>query len=113
MAQGRTILIVALVGLGAAGTWVWQHNAAPSEVKVASAQTAPERAAPPPAPAVTPPATTEPAPAPSATPKPPTPAALAPDHEQGAVNTATPDVDTPEPAERKFAHGGRPATDEH
>lgn len=115
MRQGRTILIVALVGIGAAGTWAWQHRAPSAQMKVASVSGSPEQPPPPP-PAVPPPVSSEAASSAPATPQPPTPAApVPPDNEQGetSVNTATPDVDTPEPAERKFARGARPASDEH
>jgi cytoskeletal protein RodZ len=114
MPQGRTFLIVALVGLGAAGTWAWQHRVQQSEMKVASATQRTPAQVPASVPAPSPPpaseASPEPAPAQAAA---PTPQNEQNDQSATPVSPAPADVDTPEPAERKFARGAHSSPEEH
>jgi hypothetical protein len=111
MTPGRTVVLVALVGLGAAGTWAWQHGAQKGEMKVASAQSSSEQPRSPP---LVPSAPVSEAP-PAAAPTPAEAAAAAPQNNENAapVSPAPADVDTPEPAERKFARGAHSSPEEH
>lgn len=108
MSPRRLFVIVALVGLGAAGTWAWQHGAQQSRMKVASALEQPR--SPPPAPSAP---VSEIAPAP--TPETVKAADPAPrnDRQVSPVSPPPTDVDTPEPAERKFSRGTHSSAEEH
>ena len=112
MPQRRMILVVTIIALGAAGIWTWREGSqqpAPADATLVSTQaqapveesrlststhadaTSAASSIPPP-----PAASTEPS-------SPP------PDGAPSATNTQVdpPDVDTPEPAARKFASGGQ------
>jgi cytoskeletal protein RodZ len=112
MPQRRMILVVTIVALGAAGIWTWRERPqqpASADATLVSAQAQ--------APVVESRLSTSSHPdaTGSASSLPPTPAAStessspAPDSAPSATNTQVdpPDVDTPEPAARKFASGGR------
>ena len=107
MNQQRMILAVAALGLLSAGVWAWYGNPAAPEATHASTkssspfqQTYTPAAAPvfasPPAPAA------EPVPQPEVA-----PAASDSTQTTPAAPAEPPSVDTPEPSQRKFAHGSR------
>jgi hypothetical protein len=108
MNQQRMILgLTSLALVGIAGIWAWHANsAAPTATPTASMATSPfravnapvRRAAPEPTPVVTP--------APQAAPA-PVPADEGTQAPAAPVNAEPPSVDTPEPSQRKFAHGAR------
>lgn len=108
MKQRQMILAVVVAGLVAVAAWEWhessqQAQAAQEPAKVTALQDAFHQPSAAPAPG-------EPAPAEASTSPQPVPAA-APEVEQPPVS-AQPQppasVDTPEPAQRKFARGARP-----
>jgi hypothetical protein len=104
MKQREMVLAVVVVGVVAAALWVWRENSLQPEVAMAPSKAALQDAFH--NPSAAPAAPTEPAPAAS---PPPATAAAAPEVEQTAVKAEVEpqSVDTPEPAARKFARGGR------
>lgn len=108
MSRLQIILTVTIVALAAAAIWAWQSGSQQSaEPQVASA--APSAAVRPPAlPTPGEAATRDPIPAPSSEPQAASVPA-APDVDQAATNVPVEptNVDTPEPAQQKFARGGR------
>jgi hypothetical protein len=108
MKQRQMIMAVVVVGVVAAALWVWRENSTQPEVAMAPAKVAPMQDAfhqSSSAPA----AVSESAPAAAPSPPPAPAPAAAPEVDQAAVKAqAEPQsVDTPEPADRKFARGGR------
>ena len=109
MKQRQMVLAVVVVGVVAAALWTWRESSQQPDVamapsKAASLQDAFHN------PAAAHVAPSEPAPT-ATTSLPPSPvAASAPEVDQSAVKAqAEPQsVDTPEPADRKFARGGHP-----
>src|SRR5215469_3960145 len=108
--QRQVILAVVAVGLVSAALWVWRQTADNPDTPPAPAQAA----APPPAAPFSPTSSgvaasdsAAPAPAPAPPAQPQTERAPAPDVGQSAVTAPAeqPNVDSPEPAERKFARG--------
>lgn len=107
MNQRRVILAVVAVGVVAAGLWVWHGSSPESEGTPAPAKVTalvPDNYSPSPAPVAP---VSEHAPVALLA-----PAAQAPGVDQSASSARAaeppPGVDTPEPADRKFARGGRP-----
>ena len=94
MNQRQVILALVAVGLVSGALWVWLQSSDDSD-------TTPVQAAAPIQATEAPPPQTEPAPA-------------APDVSQSAVSAPVEprNVDTPEPAERKFSRGAKPESDE-
>ena len=114
MNQVRIILAVAIVGLATAAIWTWHQNSQPADTKVArtEASTSPFRPQGPPIPTSA--NTPAPAPTPSTAVKAETPPPPPEDNQSAAsTNTDRPNVDTPEPAERKFARGGKADSDQN
>lgn len=114
MKQWRVILAVTIAALGTGAFWVWHEGPQTVDTMPASAaSSAPIQQAPvaAPAPLVASDAAPDPAP-PTAPPAEPA-ASVLPDNTQVTTNVAVepPNVDTPEPAERKFAGGGRAESD--
>jgi hypothetical protein len=108
MKQLRIILAVSAVILGAAAVWAWQSEPPSAEPTVArAAPSAPLQQSPFPTPTnvVASDAATTPEPAPAAKPQ---EAPVVADIEPPATSSSVepPNVDTPEPAQRKFARGG-------
>jgi hypothetical protein len=107
MKPWRVILAVATVALVSAAIWAWQQGAKQADATLArSGSDAPVQQSP-----FSPPhgVVSDPSPAPvSSTQVEAAPAAAA-DVAQSETSAVVepPSVDTPEPAERKFAHGGR------
>jgi hypothetical protein len=113
MNQQRVIVAVAIVALGSGAIWVW-HEGAPN----AHATRAPAQASAPvqqsPVPVSDQSVASDAAPAPPSSP-PAEPASATPQDNQTTTSAAVepPNVDTPEPAERKFASGGRVESDQN
>lgn len=114
MKQWRVILAVAFVALVSAAIWVWHEGSQPADTEVARAEApAPvqESRLPPPDDG----AAGDPTPAaPASAPDEPGPD----DASDGTQSTTTvavdpPSVDTPEPAQRKFARGGHAESDQN
>lgn len=115
MKQLRIILAVSIVILGAAAIWAWQSEPRPAEPTFArAAPSAPIQKSPFPTPAsvaASDPATAvEPAPAVK-----PEGAPVVSDIEPPAASPPVepPNVDTPEPAQQKFARGGHGESDQN
>jgi cytoskeletal protein RodZ len=111
MPQRRIILVVATIALGAAGIWTWQERSqqpgsADATLVSAQAQTPVVESRLPTSshPDATGSASSIPPPRAAST----EPSSPTPDSAPSATNTQVdpPDVDTPEPAARKFASGG-------
>ena len=105
MMQWRIILAVVMVALGAAAIWAWQLGSQHGDATLARAvPPAPVQQPQLPAPdqAVVSESSAEPAPVVS-------------DGSQTATSAAVepPNVDTPEPAQQKFARGGRAEPDQN
>ena len=115
MNQRQVILAVVAVGLVSAALFAWHESSDDADATPAPAQaSAPTRTTQPPPPSGQVAASDVAAPAPAAQPQPePTPAD--PEVSQSAVSAPVepPNVDTPEPAERKFARGAQPASDQN
>ena len=115
MNQRQVIVAAVAVGLVSAALWVWHQSADNSDAAPAQAAATPANPFSPPPGRIAASGgdsvTLAPAPAtqPQAEPAP------ASDVGQSVVSAPvdTPNVDTPEPAERKFAHGGRPNSDQN
>jgi hypothetical protein len=113
MNRWRTILAATIVAMVAAAAWVWHEGSGEEDATVAHTQPA----APVQQPALPTPAegsVSDPAPAP------PSEQQAASASAQPEVNQATanvpvepPNVDTPEPAQAKFARGGRADPDQN
>lgn len=112
MNQRQVILALVAVGLVSGALWVWLQSSDDSDTTPVQAA-APIQATevPPPSDPVA--ASDSPASAP-VTPPQPEPAPAAPDVSQSTVSAPVEprNVDTPEPAERKFSRGAKPESDE-
>jgi hypothetical protein len=111
----RMILAVVIVALGSAAIWAWREASPPAAATLVRAESpAPVQQSPFQAPAHA--AVSEPAPAPAPTPSPQAePAPAASDGNQANTNASVdpPNVDTPEPAQRKFARSGHADSDQN
>ena len=115
MNQRQVILTVVAVGLVSAALWAWHESSDDADVTPAAAQaSAPTQANEPPPPSEQVAASDAAAPASDAQPQ-VEPAPAAPDVSQDAVSAPVEptNVDTPEPAQRKFARGARPEPDQN
>jgi cytoskeletal protein RodZ len=111
MNQRRVILAVAVVALGSGAIWVWHEGSANTDATPAPVDTpAPVQQSPVQAPDRSVASEVAPASAPPAE-----PASVAPEDNRSTTGAAVepPNVDTPEPAARKFANGGRPESDQN
>lgn len=110
----RIILAVVIVALGAAAVWAWQEGSQHGDATLAHVvPAAPVQQPPVPAPdqAVVSDSSSPPASLPQAG----EPAPVASDGNQVATSAPVepPNVDTPEPAQQKFARGGRAEPDQN
>ena len=108
MKQRQMILAVVVVGVVAAALWTWRESSLQPEVamapsKAASLQDAFHNPSAPHPVASEPAAAAPPSPPPAAA----IPAAPEIDQSAGQAQAEPQSVDTPEPADRKFARGGR------
>jgi hypothetical protein len=109
----RMIFAVVIVVLGSAAIWAWHEGSPPADVTLARAESpAPVQQSPFQAPAHA--AVSEPAPVPTPLPQ-AEPASAASDGNQANTSASVdpPNVDTPEPAQRKFARGGHADSDQN
>ena len=111
MMQWRMMLAVVVVALGAAAIWAWQEGSQHGDATLAHAVPATpvlEPQLPPPDQAVV----SDSSPAPRSLPQ-AEPAPVASDGNQATTSAPVepPSVDTPEPAQQKFARGGRAEPD--
>jgi hypothetical protein len=117
MNQRQVILTVVAVGLVSAALWTWHESSDDADATSAPAQaSAPTQATQPPPPSGQVAASDAAAPAPAAQPQPQAESApAAPDVSQNTVSAPVepPNVDTPEPAQRKFARGAQPEPDQN
>ena len=116
MNQRQVILAVVAVGLVSAALWVWHQSADDSDTTPAPAQAAAPTLAAPFSPTSSRVAASDPAaPAPAPVAQPQAEPAPAPIVSQSAVTAPAepPNVDTPEPAERKFARGAHRQTEQN
>jgi hypothetical protein len=113
MMQRRMILAVVIVALGAAATWAWQEGAQHGDSTLARAVPA-APVQPPQLPAPDQSGVSDSSPAPTSLPQ-AEPAPVASDGNQTTTSAAVepPNVDTPEPAQQKFARGGRAEPDQN
>jgi hypothetical protein len=111
MNRSRMILVVATVALVSAAIWIWEESPQLVDAThVRAESTAPVRQSSLPAPDHA--TVSEPAPTPTSSPQ-AEPAIAASDGNQSTTSVVVdpPSVDTPEPAERRFASGGRAESD--
>jgi hypothetical protein len=109
----RMILAVVIVALGSAAIWAWHEGPQQTDATLVRAEpSAPVRESHLPAPDHA--AVSEPAPAPTSSPQ-AEPAPAASDSNQAATSATVdpPNVDPPEPAQRKFARGGHADSDQN
>jgi hypothetical protein len=110
----RMILAVVIVALGSAVISAWREGSPPADATLVRTETpAPIQQAPLSAPDHT--AVSEPSPSPSPTPSPqaePAPAASDGNQANTSASVESPNVDTPEPAQRKYARGGHAESDQ-
>jgi hypothetical protein len=115
MNQWRMILAVVIVALGSAAIWAWHEGSQPADATLVRAESpAPVQQSPFQAPAHA--GVSEPAPAPAPTPSPqaePAPAASVGNQANTSASVDPPNVDTPEPAQRKFARSGHADSDQN
>jgi cytoskeletal protein RodZ len=107
----RMILAVVIVALGAAAIWTWHEGAQRADATLVRAESpapvqqltlqAPDHAA-----------VSEPAPAPTSSPR-AEPAASDGNQANTSATVEAPDIDTPEPAQLKFARGGHADSDQN
>jgi hypothetical protein len=111
----RMILAVAIVALGSVAIWAWHEGSPPADATLVRAESpAPVQQSP--FQAIDHAAVSEPALASSSSPQPePAPAPAASDGNQAntSASVESPNVDTPEPAQRKFARGGHADSDQN
>jgi cytoskeletal protein RodZ len=111
MSQLRVILVVLIVALGSGALWIWHEGSQSVDAAPARAEAAaPIQQSPVPVSDQTVASDATPA-GPSSPPAQPAP--VPPEDNQSTKSTAVepPNVDTPEPPERKFASGGRADSD--
>jgi cytoskeletal protein RodZ len=109
----RLILSVVIVALGSAAIWAWHEGSQQADATLVRAESpAPVQQSP--LPALDHAAVSETAPAPASSPQ-AEPAPAASDGNQFTTSAAVdpPDVDTPEPAQEKFARGGHADSDQN
>jgi hypothetical protein len=110
----RMILTVAIVALGSVAIWAWHEGSPPADATLVRAESpAPVQQSPFHAPDQA--AVSEPALAPAPTPSSqaePAPAASDGNQANTSASVESPNVDTPEPAQRKFARGGHADSDQ-
>ena len=111
----RMILAVVIVALGSAAVWAWHEESQQVDATPVRAEspTPVQQSA---LPALDHTAVSEPAPALAPTSSPqaePAPAASDSNQSTTSVVVDPPNVDTPEPAQRKFARGGRADSDQN
>ena len=113
MMRWRMILAVVIVALGAAAIWAWQEGSQHGDATLAHAVPASPFQQPQ-LPAANQAVVSDSSPAPP-TLAPAEPAPVASDGNQVTTSAAVepPSVDTPEPAQRKFARGGRAEPDQN
>jgi hypothetical protein len=107
------ILPVVIVALGSAAIWAWHERSQQADATLVRAESpAPVQQLPLPAPDHA--AVSEPAPAPTSSPQ-VEPAHAASDGNQAMTSAPvdSPNIDAPEPAQLKFAHGGHADTDQN
>jgi hypothetical protein len=111
----RMILAVVIVALGSAAVWAWHEGSPPADATLARAESpAPVQQSPLQAPVHA--AVSEPAPAPAPAPSSqaePTPPASDGNQANTSASVDPPNVDTPEPAQRKFARSGHADSDQN
>jgi hypothetical protein len=111
----RKILAVVIVALGSAAIWAWHEGSPPADATLVRAESpAPVQQSPLPAPDHA--AVSEPAPAPTPSPQAepaPAPAASVANQANTSASVDPPNVDTPEPAQRKFARSGHADSDQN
>ena len=111
MSQLRVILVVLIVALGSGALWMWHAGSQSVDAAPARAEAAaPVRQSPVPVSDQT--VASDATPAAQSSP-PAQPASVPPEDNKSTMSAAAepPNVDTPEPAERKFASGGRADSD--
>jgi hypothetical protein len=111
MNQWRVILAVVIVALGSGAIWVWHEGSRSADTTLAPAEvSAPIQQSPVSVPDQSVASDAAPTPPPQAE-----PVSAAPEDNRSVTNAAVepPNVDTPEPAERKFASGGRAESDQN
>ena len=109
MIQQRVIVAVAIVALGSGAIWVWREGSQHTDATPAPAEaSAPVQQSSVPVSVQS--VASDAAPAPPAE-----PTSATPQDNQSTTSAAVepPNVDTPEPAERKFASGGRAESDQN
>jgi hypothetical protein len=109
------ILAVTTVAVATAAIWAWHENSQPANARMTRAEGPPSTQVPPSTPATSEEVPAAPTPTASSTPAPaePTPAPTEDNQSAKAANVAPQSLDTPEPAERKFARGGRADPDQN
>ena len=112
MMQWRMILAVLVVALGAAAIWAWQEGSQREDALVRAVPDTPVQQ--PQLPAADQAVVSDSSPAPASSPQ-AEPAPVASDGNQATTSAAVepPNVDTPEPAQQKFARGGRAEPDQN
>lgn len=113
MMQWRMILAVLVVALGAAAIWAWQEGSQREDATLVRAVPAtPLQQSQ--LPAADQAVVSDSSPAPASSPQ-AEPAPVASDGNQATTSAAVepPNVDTPEPAQQKFARGGRAEPDQN
>jgi hypothetical protein len=111
----RMIFAVVIVALGSAAIWVWHEGSPQADATLVRAESpAPIQQLPFQAPAHA--AVSEASPAPAPIPSPqaePAPAASDGSQANASASVDPPNVDTPEPAQRKFARSGHADSDQN
>jgi cytoskeletal protein RodZ len=113
MNQWRVVLTVVIVALGSGALWVWHEGSQNTDATPVPAEaSAPVQQSPAPVPDQS--VASDATPAPQSSP-PAQPASVAAEDDKSTTSAAVepPNVDTPEPAERKFASGGRSESDQN
>jgi hypothetical protein len=109
----RIIPAVVIVALGSAAIWAWHEGLPPAEATLARAEP-PAQVQQSPLPAPDRAAVSEPAPTPTPSPQAePAPAASVANQANTSASVDPPNVDTPEPAQRKFARSGHADSDQN
>jgi cytoskeletal protein RodZ len=113
MMQWRMILAVVIVALGAAAIWAWQEGSQRGDATLAHAVPAAPVQQPQP-PAADQVVVSDSSPTPTSLPQ-AEPSPVASNGTQTTTSAAVepPNVDTPEPAQQKFARGGRAEPDQN
>jgi hypothetical protein len=109
----RMILAVVIVALGSVAIWTWHEGSQRADITVVRVESpAPVRQLPLPAPDHG--AVSEPDSAPTSSPRAePAPTASDGNQANASATVESPDIDTPEPAQLKFARGGHADSDQN